>query len=123
MWLILRGPIGVHMWDFGDPETVPVQEWILAARAHLGYPVGDSWVHGDEWDASFVQGEPHESLMAIATVHDVAELATVNSAAYVAEHEAACREERILGAAHALAGLDDETLAAVLAHPVLAGRT
>lgn len=75
-WLIVSTPDGRHVWQLGDVDAAGVERAAAAARALVGFPAGDEWIRNrtSPWCVQCSAGEPHESLMARATVHDAAEL-------------------------------------------------
>lgn len=71
-WLILSTPDGPHVWPLGDADAAEVQRAVAKARELVGFPEGDEWVRDrtSPWSVQCSDGEPHESLMARATVHE-----------------------------------------------------
>lgn len=112
-WLIIGTPDGIHCWPLGDSD--PTRS-ILAAKVLLGVPPGAGPMLDDTaWDVQTSPGRPHDTLLARATIHDLAELARVDVTAYRAAEADACRGEQVQAARDLLDSLDDQTIAAVLA--------
>lgn len=130
-WLIIHTPDGPWCWAIGDPGDDERERLVAAGRVLAGFPADETWADDDSpWNVQLTLGQPHHTLIARAhEAHDAAGVGTVTNlravkAELVDAHQAA-REEwhkaRYVDAvALALAGLDEESLAAVLAHPALA---
>lgn len=112
-WLIVCVGGIRHIWPVGDPDEQTRDELITRGRVAAGMPAGD--IHQPSGPTpTYVQltlGRPHDSLLAVSTVHEPGELDAVAAGA-VAAHRAECsrirRQAAMDGARAALAGLSDE---------------
>lgn len=118
-WLILHTPDGPHVWDLGDPDDTTRGELVERARTLIGFPVAESWLSDYEhWHPMLSYGDPHPTLLAKATVHDVADLAKV-PAVQLDDYRRRChesvRQAQLDAARAALANLDPAQLDALKA--------
>lgn len=100
------------VWHLGDATHEDLAELVDAARVVLGIPVTDGGSSA-EWDVQLGYDEPHDTLLARATMRDPAELMAVATSAIVefraAVHEAG-RQGRLEAARAALGDLAPDEL-------------
>lgn len=143
-WLIIHTPGQPYVWNLGElGDDYELRERLVyAARLSVGFPATDDWATNPQITEQFVAdglpprevlassvmlspGEPHHTLMARAVVGTRAELEAVSADAvdaYRRDHLDSQRRAAVEAHAAALASLDPEVLAAILAHPSLEGR-
>lgn len=123
-WLIVHTPDGPLCWNLGSPTDDELEPLINAARLAAGVPANEDWIQdGSGFAVMLTRGEPHDTLLARATVSPVAELRAADRAAveeHAAGRQAAAHERHVAATKNTLAALPPEVLAAVLAHPDLA---
>lgn len=116
-WAIVRTPDGVSLWPVG--EQVPDLRLVTAARVLTYYPAGDLWVGAGEYDLSLSLGEPHPKLIEkakrIGTVEELRKVDTSDLDIHEADMLAAGRAQREAYAKVALAALDADARARVVA--------
>lgn len=120
-WLIIHTPAGPHLWHVGEADNTRQEDLAMRARVSTGFPQGDSWIESDSWRVAFTLGEPHPKLIARSTVHKLAELDAVDAAglaAYRSAYAEAARADQLAAARAAVAELDPDTRAALLAEYV-----
>ncbi|MES2211024.1 MAG: hypothetical protein V4515_12730 [Chloroflexota bacterium] len=124
-WLVIRHGGGTWAWNLGPADDEARYDLVARARVACGYPTGLDWFADPEQAQITVSpGEPHQTLLARATVGTLADLAAVDAGrlAELLEHLAAQDRQRQVDAALAVLGqLDPAALAAVLAHPDVQG--
>lgn len=111
-WLIVKRDNAIHCWHLGDSDPQRTADAIERARTLLGFPPGDGWVDAAERRNSvqLTPGEPHPSVMATATVHQMSDLDRVTAeqlTAYRAAVLAATSGARMQTARDAVARLTD----------------
>lgn len=117
-WMIMHTPAGCNLWPVGEADNQRQEDLAMRARTLIGFPQGDEWITSDSWRIAFTPGEPHPKLVARSTVHKLADLDAVDAAALAAYRDAyadATRAEQVAAARAAIAELDPDTRAALLA--------
>jgi hypothetical protein len=118
-WLIIRNQAGeIFAWEVWPDGELPDDQLINAARVAVGFPADDAWsMDGTGWDIQLTLDRPHKTLMDRATVGTVETLGKADPAAVQAHADAraeATRRAHIDELRARLAGMDDDTLSAVL---------
>lgn len=108
-WLTIHCGGVTHCWNLGQPDVSEVADLVARARTQSGFPCGDSWA-GADMARNAVQmspGEPHPSLLAVATVHTRSSLDRVDPSACLAECARLRKAAHVEAAEAMLAGLPD----------------
>lgn len=94
-WLILRHGGVPHCWPVGDTtDEARIRDVIDRARALVGFPAGDGWIADPRLDVVLTNGQPHDKLMATATVHQLSDLDAVTADALAAYRLQGAAEQR-----------------------------
>lgn len=119
-WLTIHLDRTTHCWNLGQADAGPIGDLIARARTQVGFPCGDGWARSDI-SSTAIQlspGEPHEKLLAVATVHPLSNLDQINPGACTDECARLRKAARIEAAEQVLAGLSDADVAALVARRV-----
>jgi hypothetical protein len=122
-WLIIHAPGGPWCWPLGGDQSER-ERLVAAGRVLAGFPADEAWVDDDSKRAVMVSlGEPHQTLIARATVGTLADLRKVDPT-LVDAHQAGRAQwshtRQVEAVALLLATMDSDTLATVLADPAVA---
>ena len=125
-WLYIRTPDANFVWPVGPP---PLDDDVVnAARVATGFPAHENWIHDNQgYDLSYSPGEPHPRYVELhepvhGTPEDLRKVDRTAVAEHVAAREQWQRNRHLDAVKAALAELDDDALAEVLAHPSVAKR-
>jgi len=126
-WLIIHTPDGPWCWPVGEDEAER-ERLVNAGRVLAGFPADETWVDdGSVWTVMLTLGEPHGSLLVsagdrVGTLADLRKVPGKQVDAHQIARAEWARVRNVEAFSAALASLDEETMAAVLADPAVSLR-